>query len=142
MTYAQGCNVCDEIPPGFPNMACTVPRSNASQANFSAAVAAAKGSEVAILFLGNDQTTEAENFDRRDLDLPGAQQSLLEAVCRSQPNVVLVLQNGGPLAVGWAKQSPCVRAIVEAFQPGLTLTLTLTLSWRPFNRASSAATPS
>eukprot|EP01047_Picozoa_sp_COSAG01_P109995 COSAG01_NODE_38843_length_484_cov_1.218182_1_plen_96_part_10 len=35
-----------------------------------------------------------------------------------QPNVVLVLQNGGPIAVDWAVASPRVRAIVEAFQPG------------------------
>ena len=43
-------------------------------------------------FLGNDQTTEAENFDRYSLALPGAQQDLLEAVAAAQPNVVIVLQ--------------------------------------------------
>jgi beta-glucosidase len=67
---------------------------------------------------GNDQTTEAENFDRAELSLPGAQQALLEAVAEVQPNLVLVLQNGGPIAVDWAKSSPRVKAIIEAFQPG------------------------
>eukprot|EP01045_Picozoa_sp_COSAG04_P003241 COSAG04_NODE_130_length_24323_cov_50.932835_26_plen_129_part_00 len=96
-----------------------------------------------MLFLGNDQTTEAENFDRYSLALPGAQQALLEAVAAVQPNIILVLQNGGPIAgahshlqtllrwvvsshhtdgpcvaVDWSVTSPKVRAILDAFQPG------------------------
>jgi len=118
VSHAPGCAVCDTQPSGYPNMPCTVQKSNASHAGFSAALDVARASQLAILFLGNDQTTEAENFDRSDISLPGAQQALLEAVCTVQSNVVLVLQNGGPIAVDWAKESGCVRAIVEAFQPG------------------------
>jgi hypothetical protein len=71
-----------------------------------------------IMFLGTDQTTEAENFDRVSLRLPGAQEELLELVASVSKNVVVVLMNGGPLAIEFAKSSPSVRAIVEAFQPG------------------------
>ena len=39
-------------------------------------------------------------------------------MCTVQSSVVLVLQNGGPIAVDTAKKSACVRAILEAFQPG------------------------
>ena len=75
VTYAQGCNVCDARPRGYPNMACEIPKANASRANFSSALDAAKAAQVAVLFLGNDQSTEAENFDRSSLALPGAQQA-------------------------------------------------------------------
>lgn len=118
VTFSHGCNICDKRPTGYPNFPCQVKDSEADRSNFSAAVAVAKAADVAVLFLGNDQTTEAENFDRYSLGLPGAQQALLEAVAKVQPNVVLVLQNGGPLAVDWAVASPRVRAILDAFQPG------------------------
>jgi beta-glucosidase len=112
------CNICDERPKGYPNFPCQVKDSAADRSNFSSAVATAKAADVAVLFLGNDQTTEAENFDRFSLALPGAQQALLEAVGEVQPNIVLVLQNGGPIAVDWAVSSRKVRAILDAFQPG------------------------
>lgn len=83
-----------------------------------AAVAAAKAADVAVLFLGADQTTEAENFDRRTLGLVGAQEQLLLAVAAANPRVVLVLINGGPIDVASAVASTSVRAIIEAFQPG------------------------
>lgn len=88
------------------------------ESGIPAAVAIAKAAQVAVLFLGTDQTTEAENFDRVNLTLPGAQEALLEAVVAVQPNVIVVLINGGPLDVSFAKSSASVRAILEAFQPG------------------------
>ena len=35
-----------------------------------------------------------------------------------QPNILIVLQNGGPIAVDWAVSSPKVKAILDTFQPG------------------------
>ena len=64
------------------------------------------------------QTTEAENFDRRELGLVGAQEQLLAAVTAVQPNTIVVLVHGGPIAIENAVRSPRVRAIVDAFQPG------------------------
>jgi hypothetical protein len=86
--------------------------------NISAAVAVAKAADVAVLFLGADQTTEAENFDRETLGLVGAQEQLLAAVTAVQSNVVVVLVHGGPISVESAQESSAVRAIVDAFQPG------------------------
>ena len=57
-----------------------------------------------------------EGFDRSNLDLPGDQERLLEAVVATGKPVVLVLQNGRPLTIGWAKEH--VPAIVEAWYPG------------------------
>ena len=76
----------------------------------------ARKSDVAILFLGTNLQVEAESRDRRDLNLPGAQQQLLEAVFAANPHTVLVLMNAGPLAVGWAQDR--LPAILQAWYPG------------------------
>ena len=126
VTYAKSCKICDWVPAGYPNMPCSVgpkgdnpnPLPAPDTSGIAAAVAAAKAADVAVLFLGADQTTEAENFDRLELGLVGAQDQLLAAVTAVQPNVVLVLIHGGPIAVEAAAASTQVKAIVDAFQPG------------------------
>jgi beta-glucosidase len=80
------------------------------------AVAAAKAADVVILGLGEDGVTSGEGHDRANLDLPGNQEQLLEAVVAIGKPVVLVLENGRPLAIGWAKEH--VPAILEAWYPG------------------------
>jgi beta-glucosidase len=76
----------------------------------------ARRSDVAILFLGTNLRVEAEGRDRRDLNLPGAQQQLMEAVYAANPKTVLVLMNAGPLAVTWANDH--LPAILDAWYPG------------------------
>ncbi len=84
--------------------------------DISAAVAAAKQADTVILGLGEWQGISGEGFDRSNLDLPGNQEQLLEAVVATGKPVVLVLENGRPLTIGWAKQH--VPAILEAWYPG------------------------
>ncbi len=55
-----------------------------------------------ILGLGEWLKISGEGFDRSDLNLPGRQQELLEAVVGTGKPVVLVLQNGRPLTISWA----------------------------------------
>ena len=91
-----------------------------------AAVAAARGADVAVLCLGLSPRLEGEELpvhvpgfdggDRTDLDLPAPQDSLLHAVAATGTPVVLVLMGGGALAVDWAAGH--VPAIVEAWYPG------------------------
>ncbi len=81
-----------------------------------AAVAAAKDADVVILGLGEWQGISGEGFDRSSLDLPRNQEELLEAVAATGKPVVLVLQNGRPLTIVWAKEH--IPAIVEAWYPG------------------------
>ena len=76
----------------------------------------ARKSDVVILCLGTNLKVEAEGHDRRDLDLPGAQEQLLEAVYAANPKTVLVLMNAGPLAVTWANDH--LSAILDAWYPG------------------------
>jgi beta-glucosidase len=81
-----------------------------------AAVAVAKQADVVILGLGEKLGISGEGFDRSSLDLPGNQEQLMEAVSATGKPVVLVLQNGRPLTIGWAKEH--VPAILEAWYPG------------------------
>jgi beta-glucosidase len=84
--------------------------------DISAAVAAARQADTVILALGEWQGISGEGFDRSNLDLPGNQEQLLEAVAGTGKPVVLILENGRPLTIGWAAQH--VPAILEAWYPG------------------------
>jgi beta-glucosidase len=93
------------------------------------AVEAAAKAEVAVVVLGLSQQVEGEegqsegnpegvlsHGDRVSLDLPGEQEALLQAVAATGTPVVLVLLNGGALAVNWADEH--IPAILEAWYPG------------------------
>jgi beta-glucosidase len=84
--------------------------------NIQQAVALARESDVVILGLGEWQKISGEGFDRSDLNLPGKQEDLLEAIVGTGKPVVLVLQNGRPLTIAWAAKH--VPAILEAWYPG------------------------
>lgn len=90
------------------------------------AVAAARGADVAVLFLGLSPRLEGEEMpvevpgfaggDRVSLGLPEPQEELLRAVSAIGRPVVLVLLGGSALAIPWAAEH--VPAIVEAWYPG------------------------
>ena len=80
------------------------------------AVAAARSADVVIMALGENLGISGEGFDRSCLDLPGNQEQLLEAVAATGKPVVLVLENGRPLTIPWAKEH--IPAILEAWYPG------------------------
>jgi beta-glucosidase len=84
--------------------------------NIDEAVALAKQAAVVILALGEKKGISGESFDRSELDLPGNQEALLEAVSKTGVPVVLVLQNGRALTIPWAAEH--VPAILEAWYPG------------------------
>lgn len=83
--------------------------------SIAAAVAAARAADVAVVFVGSGTTAESEGRDRDSLTLYGQQDELVRAVVAANPHVVVVVNNGGPVAVPWADQVP---AIVEAWLPG------------------------
>jgi len=80
------------------------------------AVAVAKAADVVILGLGENRGESGEGNDRASLDLPRNQEPLLEAVMAVGKPTILVLENGRPLTIGWAKEH--VPAILEAWYPG------------------------
>jgi beta-glucosidase len=90
------------------------------------AVEAAKESDVTIAFVGLSPSLEGEEMpvklagfrggDRTSIDLPAAQQDLLEALAATGKALVVVLMNGSALAVNWVQQH--ANAILEAWYPG------------------------
>jgi beta-glucosidase len=80
------------------------------------AVKVAASADVAIVFAGLTEKHESEGFDRKDMDLPAAQNELISQVAATNPNTIVVLNNGSPLSMdAWLAQVP---AVVEAFFPG------------------------
>lgn len=63
-----------------------------------------------------DEKTCGENTDRSNIQLPGKQQKLVEALHKSGKPVVVVLVNGRPLGVEWIADH--VPALLEAWEPG------------------------
>jgi beta-glucosidase len=80
------------------------------------AVGLARAADVVILGLGEWTKISGESFDRSDLNLPGKQEELLEAVAGAGKPIVLVLQNGRPLSISWAARH--VPAILETWYAG------------------------
>lgn len=101
--YARGCDVKEISIDGF-----------------AQAVEIARQSDVAILVVGgrsgmsSDYTT-GEAVDRAGLDLPGAQQELVEEIQETGTPVVVVLVNGRPFSIEWIDEH--VKAVVEAWLP-------------------------
>lgn len=87
-----------------------------AEAGMARAVAAARQSQVAILTLGETAEMSGEGASRADLDLPGHQEQLLEAVVKTGTPVVLLLMNGHPLTISWAAEH--VPAILELWEGG------------------------
>ncbi|MFJ4224059.1 glycoside hydrolase family 3 C-terminal domain-containing protein [Microbacterium sp. NPDC089695] len=79
------------------------------------AVEAAAAADVAVVFLGLPAAEESEGFDRDHIDLPAVQLALLDAVVAANPNTVVVLSNGGVVALPFADRVP---AIVESWLLG------------------------
>jgi beta-glucosidase len=90
------------------------------------AVAAATKSDVIIAFLGLSPEIEGEEMpvhvqgfeggDRKTIELPAVQQDLVTALANTGKPLVLVLMNGGALALQSAAQKAA--AILEAWYPG------------------------
>lgn len=71
-------------------------------------VAAASAAEVAVVFLGVPPAEESEGFDRQHIDLAPAQLELIDAVAAANPKTVVVLSNGGVVALPFADRVPAI----------------------------------
>ncbi|MNX86089.1 Thermostable beta-glucosidase B [compost metagenome] len=78
----------------------------------SEAAALARRSDLAIVFAVRH---ESEEFDTPDMSLPFGQDALIATVGAANPNTVVVLETGNPIAMPWHGK---VKAIVEAWFPG------------------------
>lgn len=80
------------------------------------AVQLASESDIVIMALGEGRHMSGEAASRTTLNLPGAQQQLLEAIHETETPVVMVLMAGRPLEINWANDN--IGAIVNAFYLG------------------------
>ncbi len=87
-----------------------------SRDQFSAAVAAAKSSDVVLLFVGEEQILSGEARSRAFLNVPGAQESLVEEIANTGKPVVTIILAGRPLTFhDVARRSA---AVLYAWHPG------------------------
>jgi beta-glucosidase len=86
------------------------------KSGFEAAKKVAANADVVVMVLGENGYHSGEARSRTNLDLPGLQQELLEEIYKVNPNIVLVLNNGRPLALPWAAKN--IPTIVEAWHLG------------------------
>lgn len=86
------------------------------------AVAEASKADVVVVAVGDNSLrydpdrTSGENIDRSDIELPGNQLELVQALAATGKPVVAVLVGSRPLAIEWLSEH--VAAIVEAWEPG------------------------
>ncbi|MEZ0284260.1 MAG: beta-glucosidase BglX [Thermoleophilia bacterium] len=111
-TFAQGCAMVDKDPPDL-----TPADECGSDAGFAEAVAAANAADQVVLALGETRGQSGEAAARTQIDLPGVQQKLIDAIKATGKPFVVVLFNGRPLTLtDVAASSP---AILEAWFPGV-----------------------
>ncbi|EIK52654.1 beta-D-glucoside glucohydrolase [Stutzerimonas stutzeri TS44] len=80
------------------------------------AVAAAERADVVIAAVGESRGMSHESSSRTSLQIPASQQALLRALKATGKPLVLVLMNGRPLELGWAKAN--ADAILETWFSG------------------------
>lgn len=79
------------------------------------AVRTARDADAAVIFAGLPDSFESEGYDRKHLNLPECQNTLIEKVAEVQKNVIVVLHNGSPVLMPWKDQ---VKSILEAYLGG------------------------
>ncbi len=98
----------------------------ADQELINAALEATKGAD-AVIYVGgwihgysdawNDNAYDSEGLDKPDMQLPFGQNELIDALLKAHPNMVVVLEGGGP--VDMTSFVERTKAIVQAWYPGI-----------------------
>lgn len=86
------------------------------QTGFSAAIEAAEQSEVILYFVGEEAILSGEAHSRAHLNLPGAQEQLLDELAKTGKPLVLVVMAGRPLIL--TDILPKVDAVLFAWHGG------------------------
>ncbi|MDG4715866.1 beta-glucosidase BglX [Winogradskyella marincola] len=112
ITYAKGA----DLSTGENTFARELTINTTDKSEFAKAKSVAKNADVVIMVLGEHGFQSGEGRSRTEIGLPGVQQELLEEIYAVNKNIVLVLNNGRPLALPWADEN--IPAIVEAWHLG------------------------
>ncbi len=98
--YAKGCDV-----------------KNNSRSEFNKALKAARKADIVVMVMGESADMSGEAASRANLNLPGVQAELINAIAETKKPVVLVLMNGRPLTLSNVESK--VTAIVESWHLGI-----------------------
>ena len=122
--YAEGCKLTDAKPDWHgwfaDNVKLIDPKTQVE--NIQAAADTARKADVAILVIGENESTNREAWseqhlgDRDSLDLVGAQNDLVKAVVETGTPTVVLLINGRPLSINYVAEH--VPAILEGWYLG------------------------
>ena len=111
-TFEPGCTLSHDDPPQY-DPASDCPGTD----GFAAAKAAAASADQVVLAVGETREMSGESAARSQIDLPGRQEDLIQAIKSTGKPFVVVLFNGRPLTLeGVADQAP---AILEAWFGGV-----------------------
>jgi beta-glucosidase len=102
----------DDMDHGLPS----APDDFDDDAELVAAVELARGSEVAVVVIGQNQNMIGEFASSSTLDLPGRQLELLQAVVATGTPTVALVMSGRPLDLRWADAH--VPSILQVWYPG------------------------
>jgi beta-glucosidase len=90
-------------------------RSN-NQKDFNEAIQIAISADIAIMILGEEAILSGEAHCRSNIDLPGCQEQLINAIYETGTPIVLVIMAGRPITL--EKILPKVDAVLFAWHPG------------------------
>jgi beta-glucosidase len=124
VVYAEGCKITTARPGfrGWFDDNVRLVDAKTQEDSVRAAADAAKKADVAILVVGENESTNREAWseghlgDRDSLDLLGAQNALVQAVVETGTPTVVLLLNGRPLSINYITEH--VPAIVEGWYLG------------------------
>jgi beta-glucosidase len=86
------------------------------QIDYNEAKEVAARNDVVVLVLGTSPVISREELDRSEIELPQVQRNLINEVASVNPNIIIVLVNGGPVALAGTENK--AQAIVEAWYGG------------------------
>ncbi|MGA7160913.1 MAG: glycoside hydrolase family 3 C-terminal domain-containing protein [Bacteroidota bacterium] len=86
------------------------------QKDFNAAKEVAARNDVVVLVLGTSPAISREELDRTAIELPQVQRDLIAEIASVNPHIIIVLVNGGPVALAGAENKAA--GIVEAWYGG------------------------
>jgi beta-glucosidase len=110
-TFSQACELSHtEVPH-------TDPEGCGDTSGFARAVATARAADQVVLALGETREMSGEANARSNIDLPGRQEELIDAIRKTGKPFVVVLFNGRPLALENVVDS--TPSILEAWFPGV-----------------------
>lgn len=76
------------------------------------AVKTASAVQKVVVFAGLPESNESEGYDRKHMEIPASHSSLINEICKVNPNVIVVLSNGAPVAMPWIDST---KAVMEGY---------------------------